>query len=87
MKWLDNLLQKILGKKLEKAIVGNWKTTVAALLAALVLILMEVGKLFDNNPETVINFENVYQMGILVIVGLFAKDGDKTSEDLHLGDK
>jgi hypothetical protein len=84
MNFVEKIIQKIIGEKLEKSIKGNWKTTLAALVAALILILTEIQDLIDSNPDTVFEWNKFWTLGIIVIVGLFAKDGDKTSEDVGI---
>lgn len=70
--------------KILKAIKGNWKTTVLAILAALTVIITQVGNLTDNDPETVFDMHTLWTTGIVVLIGLFAKDGDKKSTDLDI---
>lgn len=84
MNFIERIFSSIAGKKLEKAIKGNWKTTVVAVVGAIIVTLKEVMDLLDNNPKTVFEWENFYTLGILVLIGLFAKDGDKTSKELGI---
>jgi len=87
MNFLERFFSSIAGKKLEKSlkgIKGNWKTTLLAVLAAVILILTEVKDLLDGNPKTVFEWEKFWTLGIIVLIGLFAKDSDKTSEELGL---
>lgn len=84
MNFIEKIFSSIAGKKLEKAIKGNWKTTVIAVVAAAILILTEVKDLLDGNPKTVFEFDKFWTLGLLVLVGLFSKDGDKTSKEIGL---
>ena len=87
MNFLEKIFSSIAGKKLEKSlkgITGSWKTTLLAVLAALVLILTEIKDLLDSNPETVFEWENFWTLGVIVLIGLFSRDSDKTSEDVGI---
>ena len=84
MNFIERIFSSIAGKKLEKAIKGNWKTTVVAVLGAIAVTLKEVMDLLDNNPKTVFEWENFWTLGVIVLIGLFAKDGDKTSNELGI---
>lgn len=87
MSILEKFFSSIAGKKLEKSlkgIKGNWKTTLCAVLAAVILILTEVSDLLDGNPKTVFEWEKFWVLGIIVLIGLFSKDGDKTSKEIGI---
>lgn len=84
MNFFERIFSSIAGKKLEKAIKGNWKTTVVAVVGAIIVTLKEVMDLLDNNPKTVFEWEKFYTLGVIVLIGIFCKDGDKTSKDLGI---
>ena len=64
----------------------NWKTTIAALIAAIIVILTGVHAFIDGDPNTVADWKEV--LGALATaaaifgVGWFARDKDKSSEDV-----
>ncbi len=87
MNFIGKIFSSIADKKLEKSlkgIKGNWKTTLCAIVAAVILILTEVKDLLDSDPKTVFEWDKFYVLGILVLVGLFSKDGDKTSKEIGI---
>ena len=60
----------------------SWKTTIAAILAAVIAILSVVVAIVDGDPSTVPNWAAA-GTAIAAAVGLlFARDNDKTSEDV-----
>ena len=64
--------------------IKSWHTTVMGIIAGLLVALPQAQYLLDGNPETVFSWEALATgLGIMGI-GLFAKDGDKTSEDAGL---
>jgi len=59
----------------------SWKTTVAGILAALVLVAGQAQALLDDDPETVVNW-NIVVGAIVTAVGLLmARDNNVTSEE------
>lgn len=63
---------------------GSWKTTSVTALGAIGIITAQLQNLLDEDPNTVFSWEMFWVAGILVLVGLFSKDGDKSSEDIGL---
>ncbi len=74
-------------QKLLRGIAGNWKTTIIAACAGIAVIATQLGAALDSDPLTVFDFDVMWQTGVVVLIGLFAKDGDKTSKDLKIDDK
>ena len=65
-------------------VAGNWKTTLAGVLSAASVIMLQVSYMFDGIDATNPDW-NVALLALGTAVSLlFAKDGDKTSEDLKL---
>ena len=71
-------------EKFIKGIMGNSKTTVLGVAAALAIVSTQVVALLDADPETIFNWESFWTGGIMAAIGLFAKDGDKTCKELKL---
>jgi len=67
-----------------RAMRGNWKTTTAGVCAAVAVILAQVAALLDGDPATVCDWNTIIIGGVVVIIGLFAKDGDKSTEELGI---
>ena len=65
----------------------SWKTTVAAILSSLAAIFMVLAAYFDGDPATIPNWETaaiaVLAIGQMII-GVFTKDNDKSTEDHKL---
>lgn len=70
--------------KFIKGVLGNSKTTVLGIAAALAIVSTQIVAVLDNDPATVFSWESFWTGGIMAAIGLFAKDGDKTSKDLKL---
>lgn len=67
-----------------KADVKNWRTTTVGVLTGAILCLTQLVNLLDNDPETVFTL-SLFLTGLGALgIGVFAKDGDKTSEDVGL---
>lgn len=68
----DNLLKDL----------KSWKTTIVGFLAGLIICATQIIAILDSDPATVfeigIFFAGLATMGI----GVFARDGDKSSEDV-----
>lgn len=63
----------------------SWKTTLAGVAAIVAAVATAVSAQFDNNPATVPDWTLVIGM-ITAGVGLmFARDNDKTSEQVGAG--
>ena len=60
----------------------SWKTSVAGVVAGLMVILPEVQSILDADPATNPDW-NLIVAGITVILGFAAaRDGDKSSQDV-----
>lgn len=66
------------------AIKGNIKTTLAAVFGAVAVIAGQLQALLDDDPATVCDWNVIVLGGIIVLIGLFAKDGDKSTAELGL---
>jgi lysylphosphatidylglycerol synthetase-like protein (DUF2156 family) len=58
----------------------NWKTTTAAIAAAVSAIAGAVVAITDSDPDTVANWSEVVPLVIFAVGLLFARDADKTSQ-------
>ncbi len=62
----------------------SWKTTALGFIGGLMIILPQIQNLLDGDPETVFS-ETVCMTGLALMgLGITAKDGDMTSEELGL---
>lgn len=60
----------------------SWKTTALGIIAALLLILPQIQAMLDADPATVASWE-AFATGLGILgIGAFAKDGDKSTEDV-----
>lgn len=67
-----------------KADVKNWKTTIVGFLTGIILCAKQLVNLLDKDPETVF-VTSIFITGLGALgLGMFAKDGDKTSEDVGI---
>ena len=67
-----------------KSDIQSWKTTIVGFLTGLMLAAPQVINLLDNDPETLFDF-NIFIAALGAMgIGVFAKDGDKTSKELGL---
>lgn len=63
--------------------VRNWRTTAVGWISGLILCLTQILYLLDNDLETVFEMP-LFLAGIAMLgLGTFAKDGDKSSEDVR----
>ena len=60
----------------------SWKTTLLGVVAGLMLLLPQVKAVLDDDPKTVIDYNIVVAALGTMGIGVAAKDGDKTSEDV-----
>ena len=67
-----------------KAILGNRRTTAAAICGAIAVIAGQLQALLDGDPATVCDWNTIIMGGVIVLIGLFAKDGDKSTEELGI---
>ena len=59
---------------MKTAVVTNWKTTTAAVLAALASVLTNVGALMDSDPLTLADWSLTAPLVLLAVGLLFAGD-------------
>lgn len=72
---------------MKKSVWKSWKTALMGVGSALSILIILIVALFDGDPATVPAWETAVP-GILSALGLMAaKDGDKTSEEVGLGEK
>jgi len=67
----------------KNAVVRNWKTTVLGIAAAITVISQQVVYMLDNDPNTVVSWELLLTGGFMALIGVFAKDGDKSTEEVN----
>jgi len=60
----------------------SWKTTAVGFMAGAVLIITELIALLDGNAETEFVWANVAAGLAAFGIGFFARDNDKSSEDV-----
>lgn len=65
----------------------SWRTTTAGILAIVGSICAAVSAELDGNPDTSANWAAVIPAAIAGIGLVFARDNDKTSEDVGAGKK
>ncbi len=64
--------------------IQSWKTTAVGFLTGLVLAGSQLINLLDSNPETLFDL-NILMAGFAALgIGVFAKDGDKSSKQLGI---
>jgi hypothetical protein len=62
----------------------SWKTTVAGIGALLVAVGGALNMLFDGNPNTNPDWNQVVAASVVAVGLIFARDNDKTSKALGL---
>lgn len=62
------------------SMVRSWKTTLAGIVAAVLILLGEAQSVLDDKPETKINWEAVATAAAVLGIGLFARDSNVSSE-------
>ena len=66
-------------------IIGNWKTSTSGLTAILTALgTLVLTPLLDADPVTTPQWGTFIPIMIAGVASLFARDGDKTSDDLGL---
>lgn len=64
--------------------IKNWRTTIVGFLTGLVIITTQIVAALDSDPATVFEI-GIFFAGLAAIgIGVFAKDGDKSSEDVGI---
>lgn len=67
-----------------KADIKSWKTTVIGVLTGLAICAPQLINLLDGDPETVFQLA-IFLSGLAAMgIGVFAKDGDKSSKKLGI---
>lgn len=62
----------------------NWQTTVCGVLIGISMCISQLINMLDSDPETVFQI-SIFLAGLGAMgIGIFAKDGDKTSENIGL---
>ena len=59
---------------------GSWRTTAAGLLTGLASLAIQASYFLDDNPLTVVNFNEVWIAIGVISVGLSARDNSVSSE-------
>ena len=62
--------------------IKSWQTTALGIITALVLILPQLQAAIDGDPATVASWELIATGLGMLGIGAFAKDGDKSTEDV-----
>lgn len=60
----------------------SWKTTAAGILGGIGLLATQLGNLADNDPATLFDYKVALMALGMLGIGFFARDGDKSSEDV-----
>lgn len=64
--------------------IKSWKTTIVGFLVGIIICATQLIAALDTDPETVFEF-SIFMAGLGTMgIGVFARDGDKTSKDLGL---
>lgn len=82
---IERIIYKIIFKRLTKYLgkmKGSFKTKLAAILAGLAILFSQIGYLFDTDPSTMPDFATVIEAFAVMGIGWFARDNDKSSEDV-----
>jgi len=71
----------MVGKVVQNAS-SSWKTSALGIIAGIMLILPQVSAVFDNDPETVPQWNGIMAGLAAMGLGIASRDGDKSSEDV-----
>jgi len=64
--------------------IKNWRTTIVGFFTGLIICATQMIAILDSDSETVFDL-NILLAGLAIMgLGVFAKDGDKTSEDVGI---
>lgn len=67
-----------------KADIKNYRTTAVGLLAGVIICATQLINMLDSDPETVFQLA-IFLSGLAAMgIGVFAKDGDKSSKKLGI---
>jgi hypothetical protein len=69
----------------EKKPKKSWKTTACGVLGIIIAVCMGAKAQLDGDPETSLNFgEIITAVGVFIpsVAAIFARDNDKSSEDV-----
>ena len=61
----------------------SWKTSLIGLLGALVILIPQLLAVIDGNPATILSLKAVLTGLAMLGIGVAAKDGDKSTEDVQ----
>lgn len=64
--------------------IKNWRTTIIGFLTGMMICGTQIIAALDNDPETVFNLTILLGGLGLMGLGVVAKDGDKSSEDVGI---
>ena len=60
----------------------SWKTTAMGFLGGLMIVIPQIQAMLDDDPETVF-VKSIFLTGLAMMgIGIAAKDGDKSTEDV-----
>ena len=68
--------------KLLKNTYKSWKTTLLGVMAFLIILMETATAMWDNDPSTIANWNEVVEAFMFMIALFIARDGDKSSEDV-----
>jgi hypothetical protein len=60
----------------------SWKTTAVGILTGVGIIVTQLAAIIDSDPETVLSWEALAAGLAALGIGWFARDNDKSSEDV-----
>lgn len=64
--------------------IKNWRTTIVGFFMGLIICATQIIAALDNDPETVFEM-GIFLSGLAAMgIGVLAKDGDKSSEDVGI---
>ncbi len=64
--------------------IKNWRTTIVGFCTGLIICATQIIAVLDNDPETVFDL-NILLAGLAAMgIGVFAKDGHRSSEELGI---
>ncbi len=72
---------------LSAAVTGSPKTTAAGIVGFIALIATQIEPMFDNDPETLVNWTIIINAVIALVMGFLMKDGDVSSKSIGLDEE
>lgn len=67
-----------------RADIKNWRTTIVGIMTGLMLAAPQIINLLDNDPATIFDLNFLLAALGAMGIGVFAKDGDKSSKELGI---